>query len=88
MRKSIPLISALAILLSVFFYPYHVQTVHSSTFPDSLPDTFVVYEQSFEDGFGEWSPLGGQADLSIDSRHSKEGSTSLHVSNRAGCPSG
>lgn len=83
MRKSIPLISALAVLLSVFFYPYHVQTVHSSTFPDSLPDTFVVYEQSFEDGFGEWSPLGGQADLSIDSRHSKEGSTSLHVSNRA-----
>lgn len=46
-------------------------------------ETFTVFEESFEEGYGEWVPLGGQAVLDIDTRHSKKGATSLHVSGRA-----
>ncbi len=45
-------------------------------------EEYVVYTQSFEGEYGGWTPLGGQADLSIDSRHSRQGSTSLNVCNR------
>ena len=46
------------------------------------PGWFEVYSENFDEGTGDWSALGGTADVKMDSRYSKSGSYSLLVSNR------
>ena len=46
------------------------------------PGWFEVYSENFDESTGDWSALGGTADVKMDSRYSKSGSYSLLVSNR------
>lgn len=48
----------------------------------------LIYGCDFEDGFGAWSPLGGQSTLNIDKMNSRYGNASLFVSDRESTWSG
>ena len=54
----------------------------ASIYPSLDPGWVEVYTEDFDNGFGNWSPLGGEAEMKPDSRYSKSGSFSLLVFNR------
>ena len=39
------------------------------------PGWVEVYSENFDEDFANWSPLGGKADIKLDSRYSKSIST-------------
>lgn len=82
MKKILSALFTAATVFSIIFCPDISFPVSGEAFPDYQPNEQIIYQQDFEDGFGSWAPLGGSADLAIDTRHSRKGSTSLHVSNR------
>ena len=82
MKKILSALFTAATVFSIIFCPDTSFTVSGDAFSDYKPDEQIIYQQGFEDGFGSWAPLGGSADLKIDTRYSRKGSSSLHVSNR------
>lgn len=82
MKKTIHFALAIFLLLSGIIspviYAYETQTKE-----------FTILEADFEtESFDGWFPLGGQSTLSIDTRYSFKGNTSLHVSERKAAWSG
>lgn len=82
MRKILSVISVFAVIAVCLMFPYSETSVKGYVFPSSAPDTVTVFSEGFENGFGNWAPLGGGAELKIDTRFSKDGSSSLQVTNR------
>ncbi|MBP1568272.1 MAG: carbohydrate binding domain-containing protein [Oscillospiraceae bacterium] len=70
-------------VLIVFLTSLSPLPVFAATVYHTLdPGWFEVYSENFDEGTGDWSALGGTADVKMDSRYSKSGSYSLLVSNR------
>lgn len=77
--RAIAFLSVLIVFLtSLSPLPVFAVTVYHALDPGWVE----VYSENFDEGFANWSPLGGKADIKLDSRYSKSGSFSLLVSNR------
>lgn len=82
MRKTLHTISAILITLIIF-------TLSPAIRKTEISSDEAILSYDFEDGdFGNWFPLGNQSKLTIDSRHSRKGKTSLYVSEREAAWSG
>ncbi|MBP0962230.1 MAG: carbohydrate binding domain-containing protein [Oscillospiraceae bacterium] len=55
----------------------------ASVYPSLEPGWIEVYSEGFDESFENWTPLGGEATLKLDSRYSKNGSFSLQILNRS-----
>lgn len=89
MRKTVSgLTVCLILIISIIFSYPEKAYAGEQIFPTSTPKTETIFEESFEEGFGMWAPLGGLAELELDDSSSKKGGYSLKVSKRQATWSG
>lgn len=80
--KLFRVVSFLSVLIVFLSSAVPLPVFAASIYPSLDPGWVEVYSENFDEGFGGWSPLGGKADIKLDSRYSKSGSYSVLVSNR------
>ena len=80
--KLFRVVSFLSVLIVFLSSAVSLPVFAASIYPSLDPGWVEVYREDFDAGFGNWTVLGGEADMKPDSRYSKSGSFSLLVSNR------
>lgn len=83
MRKTLPGIFISFLLAASVLYGLPSGIISGDGyFPRVEPGKFIVIEDSFENGFGKWVPLGGGAKLDFDEHVSRTGRVSLKITGR------